>query len=163
MSDNTFMLVGKLVEYEKYYKDRPSCTPEVLIKSDAPDDERFYAMFIVITGDGDDGGIHEVVATPTAANLAWYCIRRGIPGLVKGSIKSFPGKGKMVLLATYVTGYEPANVIAREHFPDNIENEWTLPAPHLSHKFGKELERLQGVLEEPGRTPNKKYAPVVAG
>ena len=148
MSDNSFILVGKLVEYEKYHRGHPQ-TPEVLIKPGAPDDERFYAMFVVITGNETDGGVHEVVATPTAANLAWYCIRRGIPGLVKGSIKSFPGQKKMVLLATYVTGYEPCNVIAREHFPDNKEGDWTLPAPHLDGQIAVQLELIQATLAEP--------------
>jgi hypothetical protein len=149
MSDNSFILVGKLVEYERYYKKNPQLAPEVLIKPGAPDDERFYAMFVVITGNKSDGGIHEIVATPTAANLAWYCIRRGIPGLVKGSIKSFPEKKKMVLLATYITGYEPANVIAREHFPDNQEGDWTLPAPHLNGQVATQLELLRDTLTEP--------------
>lgn len=118
MSDNSFILVGRLLEH-----------PNLPIDPSLMDADKLYAMFVVITGDPAAGGVHEVVVTPSAANSAWHCISRKIPAMVKGSIKSFPGK-KMILLATYVTGYEPANVVVREYFPGNTN--WSLPETYLS-------------------------------
>jgi len=134
VSDSKFILVGRLVEYEKYYRQEAPSEPEYLVKSDTPSDQRFYAIFVVVAGDPEKGGIHEVVAAPSAANSAYACIRAGVFGLVIGNIKSF--RGKAILLATFITSFTPNNIVAQEYFPD--VKEWSVPVPQMRVMPGTE-------------------------
>lgn len=146
MSDNTFILVGMLTEYEKYYDGRTPDIPGGLIKSN-PSNGDYYAMFVCVTDQEHLGGVHEIIAAPSTANTAWYCIQRRVPALIRGSIKSF--RGKVVLLATYVTGYEPS-AVTRDYFPKVTD--WSLPAnpDHIQDA----LRRIEGTLEEPSTPVN---------
>jgi hypothetical protein len=120
MSDSKFILVGTLVRMEDYYGESSTGEPAGMKsannKNGSPEDERLYAMFVLITDDPEKGGVHEVVAIPSAANSAYHCIQKGVPGVVMGNIRSFDRKP--MLIATYITSLEPSNYMTREFFPE---------------------------------------------
>jgi hypothetical protein len=106
MSNNKFIMVGKLIRTEDY-----DGTPSILtlVIDDSPPDQSLYGLFILITDKPEKGGVHTVIAVPEAANAGYSCIQRGSTALVMGSVRSFD-KTPM-LLATYITCIEPNNYV----------------------------------------------------
>lgn len=127
MSDSKFILVGKLIRYEDYYGE-PSIGEPAAMKAanDAagkPEDERLYIMFVLISDEPGKGGVHDIVAVPKAAEMAFHCIENNLPGVVMGNIRSF--NRTPMLVATWITYLEPSNIITREFYPD--AKGWRLP------------------------------------
>lgn len=119
MSNSNFSLAGKLIRLEDYSGEpsigEPAAMKEANDLAGKPSDERLYVMFVVISDKAEEGGVHKIVATPNAANAAFYCIQRNVIGIVTGHIKTF--NGQTMLIATWVTSMEPSTNITREHYP----------------------------------------------
>lgn len=120
MSDSNFSLVGKLIRMEDYYPGEPSIGEPAGMKESndragKPSDERLHAMFVLVADNPESGGVHEIVATPNAANAAFYCIQRNLMAVVTGHIKTY--NRVPMLVATWVTNLEPNTAVTREYYP----------------------------------------------
>ena len=138
MSDSNFSLVGKLIRLEDFYGEpsigEPAAMKEANDIAGKSSDERLYATFVVISDKPEMGGVHQIVATPNAANAAYYCIQQGLMGIVTGHIRTF--NRETLLIATWVTSMEPNTTITREHYPGvkgwKLEDEYPKKAIYLN-------------------------------
>jgi hypothetical protein len=154
LTDNTFILIGMLESADRYYAESelglpgiPRRLQNVLDASNAKPDERIYATFLVETSAPYEGGVHEVVATPESGGAAFYCLRLGVPALVRGTIRSF--NRVPILVATYITAFVPHS---ESESRDNKKTKyWTLSKipedeiARLWHQYQTDLTNLAGI------------------